>query len=310
MKRDFSQAKFFVDSAIVICDNKCSNDILIEADFCLGDINYGIKKWDVAEKFFLKSYLLARQVNNIRFQLDNINRLSTMYIQSNQNEKAIQYLKEAEDLIKPGASFNLELIKIYSAFSRLYNNTKSFKKVAFYQQKYIQLKDSVYNDELTANLMKIEARHIEAENQAKIEAQNQILELKEQAIHRQKILNIVIVLFGLVGVAFIIVLFKRYRQKKIINELLNARVTSRTKELEANRNELMRHNEERDILIARTTQDIRSSLATLKGICSIGLKDISDENARDYLFKIEEISNSLSNALYSLKYGKGTTNLR
>ena len=66
------------------------------------------------------------------------------------------------------------LVKIVLA---ILAKSKNFKKVEFYQSKYITLKDSIYNKELTTNLMKIEAEHLEKENKEKIEFQNRILAL-------------------------------------------------------------------------------------------------------------------------------------
>ena len=43
---------------------------------------------------------------------------------------------------------------------------KTSKKCCFYQNKYISLKDSVFNEELTKNLMKAEAEYQEKENQS------------------------------------------------------------------------------------------------------------------------------------------------
>ena len=92
----------------------------------------------------------------------------------------------------------------------MYIKVKNHERTAFYQQKYIQLKDSVYSEELTINLMKIEADYQERENRAKIEAQGQVLQLKEEIIKRQQILNIVVSFSILVLIAFTIVLWRNF----------------------------------------------------------------------------------------------------
>jgi hypothetical protein len=148
--------------------------------------------------------------------------------------------------------------------------------------------------------MKVEADYLEKENQAKIASQNQVLLLKEEVIKRQNLLNVSISAVAIVLIILAVVLVKNNRQKKSINQLLELRVKERTKELEINRIELIRACSERDLLIEKTTQTVRSSLASIKGICEVGLKDISEPGARLYIQKVEETSDTLSNSLNAL----------
>ncbi len=66
---------------------------------------------------------------------------------------------------------------------------KTSKRCPSIKSKYISLKDSVFNDELTKNLMKAEAEYQERENRSRIESQNKILALNEEVMYRQKIVN-------------------------------------------------------------------------------------------------------------------------
>jgi hypothetical protein len=297
---EFLSGKNFADRAIAICGSDCNKEILMEGNFSLGVIYFGQNNLGDSKIHFLKSYTFAKNVNSERFQIDNIVYLSRICVLQNQDTEAANYLSEAEELIKKGSQFNLELIKIYSSFFQYYLEQGDFKKTAFYQNKYIQLKDSIYNEELTTNLMRIEADYVQRENEAKITSQNQVILLKEEVIRRQNLLNASVSVIAVVLIVLAIVLLKNNKQRKMINELLELRVKERTKELELNRNELQRSVSERDLLIEKTAQSIRSSLASIKGICEVGLKDISEPSARLYIQKVEETSDSLSNTLNAL----------
>jgi hypothetical protein len=290
------KAQQFVDSALKFCGNACSDEILVEANFCLGFIYLAKEKLSESKFHFLKSYEIAKATNNTRFQIDIIVYLSQIYISENDEKNAIKYLSEAENLIDEGSQFQLELVKIYRQFSEFYLG-RNFERTAFYQQKYIQLWDSVYRDDLATKLASIEVNYVEKENQAKIASQKQVIRLKEEVIRRQDFLNWSVSAIATMAVVLAIVLFKITRQKKMINELLEVRVRERTREFERNRNELIRACSQRDWLIDKTAQSIRSSLASIDGICTVGLKDISELGARQYLHKIQITTSSLSNSL-------------
>jgi hypothetical protein len=93
-----------------------------------------------------------------------------------------------------------------------------------------------------------------------VEAQNEILILKEQVIYRQRIFNLAIVVVCLLLVAFAFVLWRNIKRKKKINRILDSKVRERTKELEVNRDALQRASLERDALINKASIDIRSSI--------------------------------------------------
>jgi tetratricopeptide (TPR) repeat protein len=299
-KSNFAEAQKFINKAFSVCDRNCSETFLVHAHFGLGVISFRKQKFSDAETQFLKSYMFATKSGNERFQLDNINHLLQIYLLKNQISQAENYLKKAEDLIALGISYNLELIKVYSQLSNVFLNAKDFEKVAIYQNKYIELKDSIYNEALTTNLMKVEADHLEKENKSKIEFQNKILLLNQEVITRQKFLNIFTGIIAMLLVVLAIVLIKSNRQKRKIHYLLDEKVKERTHDLELNRDALQRACEARDALLHKTSSDINHSLATVKGLCLLGLKDIEDPHARQYLEKMNTASDNFSVILRNL----------
>jgi hypothetical protein len=299
-KNNFTDALSFVNRGFYLCGDNCSENFLTNARFSLGVISFGQRNFLEAERQFLKSYALARKLENARFQLDNIVYLLRIYIEHRQMQLVEHYLKEAETLIASGTSHNLELIKVYTQLVAVYSKSGDFRKVAFYQGKYIALKDSIYNDELTTNLMKVEAEHLDKENKLKIESQNKIHALNREVIYRQRFLNIFIGIVAMLLVALATVLFKSNQQKRKINHLLDKKVKERTQELELNRDALQRACEERDVVIHKAAIDIKSSLATIKGLCALGLKDIKDPGAGEYLKKVDITSDNFSGVLNRL----------
>lgn len=263
---DYTSAKMYVQKGIQASSNNSSDYEVALGDFATGVVCFGLKEYHKAERCFLKSYHMAKKNDDQRFQFDNVDYLTQIYLMQNRVSEASYYLSEAEALIDEGAAYNLEMIKIYSRFFQMYNRIKNYEKAAFYQQKYIVLKDSVYNEELTINLMKVEADYQERENSAKIAAQEQVLRLKEKIINGQQILNIVASTLVLMVVAFSIMLWRNYTRKKRANIMLDEKVKARTAELELSRDVLITTLTSRNMLIDRAVSDVKDALSTMQGI--------------------------------------------
>jgi hypothetical protein len=218
------------------------------------------------------------------------------------------YVDEIESIISQGTLYNPVIIDIYFDLISHYKKSGDGKKVALYQAKYIALQNSTFSYELMSSLMKIEGGHIEKENQEKIETQNKMLTLKEDAIARQQYLNIFIGLVILLLVILVSILHRNNRQKHLANQLLDKKVQERTQELQQNRDALERSWLERDAIINKASIDLKSSIATMKGLCLLGAKEIDHPKAPHYLQKMDDTSDRLSEILNNIfhKYTNGT----
>lgn len=293
---DYARSLHYIKNVSNHCNNGCPRETIMNVEFALGTVSFGMKKLDVAEEHFVKSYTVAEELKDERFQFDNITYLSKVYLLLNKPAKAEEYLDAAEGLVS-GTPYNLELIKLYEQFFSLYSKTGDIKKMTVYQEKYIQLKDSIYSDALTNNLMKVQAEFLEKENKARIESQEQTLKLKDEVITRQIWLN---VLAGVAAILLIIIVYMLYKsniQRKAANELLDQRVVERTKELEISYEHLRKTLEEGDLTLEKTAADIRSSIATMRGLTTLALREAKNPETVTRIQKIEEAINTLSETL-------------
>jgi tetratricopeptide (TPR) repeat protein len=300
---NYNQALDYVNVVIKQCPDKCSAPTMIMTDFNLGVIHFGMKRFDKAEKFFLQSYERAKKYIDARLQMDNLIYLAQIAIHRNLPANAITFLTQSEKLIDEGTELNLEKIKVYNEFFRAYRLLNDFTNVAVYQQKYIDLKERVYDEELTNNLMKVEAEYMEKENLEKIKAQSEVLTLRQEVIDRQRWVNVLSVLVILSLVIILINVFQQNRQRRLINDKLELKVKERTKELEAQQIELAGACRERDLLINRTALEISESVATIKGLYNLGRNE-HNEKDQWLLGGVEKISRNLNSTLTALKSSK------
>jgi signal transduction histidine kinase len=85
-----------------------------------------------------------------------------------------------------------------------------------------------------------------------------------------------------------------------INTGLEAIVQARTKELNSINEALEKSNKELDFFIYRTAHDIRGPLARVLGLCHVGLLEVADDTAIEYLKKLQINAQSLNHILARL----------
>lgn len=303
-KNNFEAAHGLLQEAMTFCSEKCSGTVLMQVAFTQGVIAFRQKNFLGAEKEFLVSLSIANTIRNERrFQLDNLIHLIQIYLNNGNLLSGEKYLQQAMKKISSAkGSYNREVMEIYRQFFLIYEQTNDLEKATFYQKKYIELKDTVYGDELAKNVMKIHAEHLEKENKAKIESQNKILALNEEIIIRQKYLNVFIGIITILLVLLSVILVRSNKKKQKLNQLLDKRVRQRTQELELNRDVLQRACDDRDALLHKIASDITSSIATIKGLCFLAKNDVREVDR--YMEEVESASERFSQIVNKIVYNK------
>jgi tetratricopeptide (TPR) repeat protein len=298
--KEYNKAKAKFDEAYRACSGECSDPIKIEMEFGLGNTLTEMGDFSGALKHLNQSYKLSVETGNRRFQAENLVSLSDVYIQQKHNQLAIELLLKAEKITKDAGYLDI-LRTVYELLSDVHQQFPDYERMSYYQAQLITVKDSVFSRQIAARLTQLEAEYLEKENRASIALQNQILFLKEETIQRQQWINILVGCVALMLLILTSILLRRNRTKQKLNILLDQRVKERTRELEESHQTILRTTQERETLIDRTSEDMKSSLATIKGLCAVSLHDILDPQARQYLIKVEHTSNNLESALKNLE---------
>ncbi len=304
--KDFTSAHKYFENGFALCNTQCSEQIKVEGNFGLGVSHYGMEDFARAQDYFNQSYALAKKINNKRFESENLIYLAHVFVRLGDRASAVRILAECEK-IAVELGYNEILIETYKEFSNLYNQDKDFKEASIYQNKYIDLKDSIYSEDLIKNIAKVQTDFEERENRA-------IIATKEEVIQRQHSLNVAIGIIALLACLLIFVLYQSIKVKKKVNvalteaknfiELknkeLDKKVAEKTVDLEVANQALSKVNEELDNFIYKTSHDIRGPLASLKGICNVALMDVSDPIALNYLAKLDLTAEHLNTILTRL----------
>jgi tetratricopeptide (TPR) repeat protein len=295
---EFETAAGYVEKALQHSQKGCTDQALVTVYFGSGLLQCKQGNLKKASATFLQSLALARKISDRRGELDNLTWLSEVSVKSNQFAEAERYLLQAEPLFNDDTPFRAELAEVYAQLGRVYIKLGNYQKAAIYQSKHIDLSAKVYTRQLTINLMKVQAQYLERENKDRIEAQEKILALDNDVIAQQRALNIVIGIVAVLLIALVFTLTLNVRQKRMANQLLDQRVKERTSELEANQIALAKSLEERNLQMKRISNEIKSSLATITGLCKLSTQDVNVINAGQYIDKIEKASHNLQLDIY------------
>jgi signal transduction histidine kinase len=295
----FESAKEIAYRAFRLCGENCTEQIKTEGEFALG---YSLKElgdYNGALEHLTRSLSIARHSGDKRFQAENLLYLGMIELEKGTTEQALQLLTEAQ-AISQISGYNQVLIHAYQGLYLAYQELGDIQKTSIFQSRYIQLKDSIYSEELIRNLAVIQSNFAERENIKTIAEQDEILRLNQIVIDRQRQVYILVIVIAIVSVMIALV-FLRYSRAlskakmelSMVNQTLERRVQDRTKALQNVNNEL-------DNFIYKTSHDIRGPLASLKGIANVALLELTDPKAQDYLHKLDASADKLNTILTRL----------
>ena len=275
--KDYDQADKLVNNVLRICKGACSNDIVLKMEQCRGISFLYRKKYKEAIAHLKRSYALAKDSNDIAYQLDNLLFLGQVAIEEKEYKYAQAKLDEVLFLSKQ-FGYNQVLSNVYFEFSRLSNKTGDFKKAAYFQDRYISLKDSMFDARMIRNLAQVQIAYSERENLKLIRAQNENLTLKEEAIDRQKFLNFTLLAASCLIAVIGVLIYRLYVQRNQSNKQLDDKVRQRTKQLEEGQTQMQAVLQEQHLFIENIHIEMKALTATLKGLSLIGKQGIEEES--------------------------------
>jgi len=260
----------------------------------IGVLHYNWKNYEQALDFYKKSLKIYEELNNLNGIGTSLSNIGLVYEENNQYNKTLEYYQKAllifEELdYKPAIVYvyynlgsinrNLNNIKKsieyfekglnlatqhslrdyisynYEALSAIYEMQGDYKKALLYHKQFIQLKDSIINEDKFKQIEEIEAKYQNSKHIREIENLKFDQRLTETELKRKVAYNLILLFSVLFVLCISIVLFLFYRsQKKLIDKLNletnNHKITSeKLKEIK----------DELEIRVAERTDDLHKA---------------------------------------------------
>lgn len=176
-----------------------------------GNIGNAYRRMGQPEKalsFLEKALEYYRQTNDVEHNVQTLRTIALTYNQLEKYDLALAYLKEAEEIaamenITDGIQF------LYETISQTYDNLKDYKNARDYYVKYMILRDSIYNNEKSHQIIELETKYQTEKKQSEIE---KLTLFKKQ----RTLVNYILIAVLLLLVLFSYTYFRNIRNKKII----------------------------------------------------------------------------------------------
>ncbi len=303
----------------------------------IGDVYSLLKKYDLALKYYNDALtIMLKNDEDYGIATTKLN-IALVYINQNNPNNSLELLSNALLIAKKNNLKDLEK-EIYKAFSQAYEKMNNDKLALNYFQKYSNLKDSIFNENNSKSIFKIDIAY----NSEKIEKENENLRLKSQIKDEElfKQMSVKYALMLILAIIFFIglLIFARskimQKSRKLleeknhqiehineelvsVNEELDNRVKERTLELEKEINEkenvitevkyAYKKAEEanllKDAFLANINHEIRTPLSAIIGLSEVLQNKITkskDLNISKYVEGINQSGQRLLSLLNNI----------
>ncbi|GHN00651.1 hypothetical protein WSM22_21400 [Cytophagales bacterium WSM2-2] len=280
----------------------------------LGLISYKMGNLDSALIYLGRSNAAARLANDNAVITYNKTIMGSIYVSQKNYWQAVEIFNQA---LGESNAINLREARkdAYEGLAKAYKELSNFEKAYENQERFIQLRDSLLNWEITQKSLSLKAGYEESRREA------QITELKnenERASLEKKVTFIVfgaIILFlGAVGVLIV----RNSRERKVANHLLqekNDEIETQNEELTQSREELAQQsevvseqnqalrlaNDTKDKLFSIISHDLRGPIASLRSLLGLVMRGaVTTEEFQKMAPKLNQSIGSIHETLENL----------
>jgi tetratricopeptide (TPR) repeat protein len=168
---------------------KNKNHLLQQVYTNIGIAHMYSQKHDSVEFYFLKSLDLAKKTHSKSDDFIRVLNLGIFYQETGNNEKALNYLKEAESKIAVSVLFHHKRI-LQQSFAELYESSGDYPKAIKYRKLEMQYVDSIQSFNLSEQVSAFEHK----ERIKALESNYRILELEKTGLYRKYIFILIFLL--------------------------------------------------------------------------------------------------------------------
>lgn len=214
-----------------------------------GIINRKIGHYDSAKHYFIQSLTYWDDLNYDRGTIESNLEIAKIYIDQSDFDKANQKLKEAENLASKINTLDL-LLNIFQSKIDLFKIRGSKDSLVYYFDKYLEIKDSIYNSESRAEINKLSIQYNLADKEKeryKLALEQSQLTSKIEKRTQYLVLLLIVLIF-----AFILIFY--LRNKSVQLKTAHLKLQQQNEEIE----EKQRKISSKSLSLARVNKELHS----------------------------------------------------
>jgi signal transduction histidine kinase/predicted negative regulator of RcsB-dependent stress response len=262
--KELDSATIYVNRAIQLSAKIKDEYMTAFARRTEGDIYFAKKEYEKAIERFTTTFSIAERIGNNFVMASTLHRLGKTSKAMNDLDKALSYLLSNFDFAQDH-DYKEELERTSLLISEIYVQKGDFKKAHTYQSFYLNVHDSLYDQRKADQLTLLQARFDSEIKEAQIKLLTKDTLLKEEEINSQRVwmyfyMGLLTLVICLVIVLFMSNHFNRKGKHEL--ELKNL-------EIQRQAQQLTNVNAAKDKLFSIISHDLRSPVASLKGLMEI-----------------------------------------
>jgi serine phosphatase RsbU (regulator of sigma subunit)/Tfp pilus assembly protein PilF len=196
------------------------------------------KKYTKALDFLTKSQKIYEEIGSSYGVMESKISLGGYFLDIQNYEKAISTI---EPVLKDSNLIAENKVEAYRILSQSYAKLKSFTKAYEYQQNYIELKDSLANEENTKKIMEMQLSYEFDKRQKELELEQEKQRLHDLAeLNRRRLINWILIICMIAITLIGTLIYRSYTLKKKDNQLLSLQ----KRKIEETNEELVTYQEE------------------------------------------------------------------
>lgn len=220
-QRKFSKALLYFNEALSLKLELGDERYLASAYLNVGEVQMKLNDFINGESSLKKALNYSQESNNKELEITTCFLLGEMFVYKNDFSQSKLFLQKAQDKAELIGALDLQK-EVMLRMKNLYAAQNKGKEALAYYDKYISIKDSIFNTENMQHMQEMETRYQTREKEQKIEVLNIEKEAKEKESFYMKIVFGVF-LFSLMPIGF----FVKQRQK---TRILKERVAASNRE--------------------------------------------------------------------------------
>ena len=264
----------------------------------LGDIDLSENKYEAALLKFDRVSSIATSLDNVFLQVSTMHRVAKVYFVMRKMDKALACLQQNITLAKKH-NFRSELERSLKLMSDIYAAQHQIEKAYAFQSQYLVVHDSLYQQRSSEQMTMMQVSFDSELKETKIELLTKEAQLKQEEINRQRLwMYFSIGSLTLMAILAFVLLYSNRLKNKTNDalELKNQAIQEQT-------HQLKNLNITKDKLFSIISHDLRSPLASLRGLMNI--MDVDGLSAEDFTStskklkkNLESVQEDLDNLLF------------
>lgn len=297
MQKEYDLAVQYFNEALVL-DQETDSEWGIAFDYeALGKVYGHQKKYQQALEYHKKALALREKLGQQLELSMSYTQIGNIYLEMGDYEQAKENstaaITIAEDI---GARAQLQ--ENYKILAAAYERTGNFKEALIYKDRFIAIKDSLFNEAKSRQIEELQVRFETEKNQDAITSLQKDAQINALRLGQQKTLRNIIIGIAVAALLFFWFAFNRYKQgqraKQAEEEKKRAVLEERKRtEIEKQRvAELQKIDKLKDEFLANTSHELRTPLVGIVGLTESLQDGVAGKLPKEALENLEMIANS------------------